>query len=46
MKMELLNLKGKTYKLKDTNFPTIDPKDPYKLTKTEEVVIEKLADIF
>ena len=39
-------LKGKTYKLKDTNFPTIDPKNPYKLTKEEETVIEKLASSF
>ena len=41
-----INLKGKTYKLKDTNFPTIDPKDPYKLTDWEEQVIEKLATSF
>ncbi|WP_434798836.1 fructose-1,6-bisphosphatase [Terrisporobacter vanillatitrophus] len=41
-----IKLKGKTYKLKDTNFPTIDPKDPYKLTQREEIVIEKLAISF
>ena len=41
-----IELKGKTYKLKDTNFPTIDPKDPYKLTQREEIVIEKLATSF
>lgn len=41
-----IELKGKTYKLKDTNFPTIDPKDPYKLTPREEIVIEKLATSF
>ncbi|MCC3869526.1 fructose-1,6-bisphosphatase [Terrisporobacter mayombei] len=41
-----IGLKGKTYKLKDTNFPTIDPKDPYKLTQREEIVIEKLATSF
>ena len=27
-----INLEGKEYKLLDTNFPTIDPKNPYKLT--------------
>ncbi|MEW9080655.1 fructose-1,6-bisphosphatase [Terrisporobacter glycolicus] len=41
-----IKLKGKTYKLKDINFPTIDPKDPYKLTQREEIVIEKLATSF
>lgn len=41
-----INLKGKTYKLKDTNFPTIDPKNPYKLTKEEEIVIDKLVSSF
>ena len=41
-----INLKGKTYKLKDTNFPTINPNNPYKLTSGEEVVIEKLANSF
>ena len=41
-----IQLKGKTYKLKDTNFPTIDPKNPYKLTSREEVVIEKLSTSF
>ena len=41
-----INLKGRTYKLKDVNFPTIDPKDPYKLTKSEEVVVEKLVSSF
>lgn len=41
-----INIKGKNYKLKDTNFPTIDPKNPYKLTKEEETVIEKLASSF
>ena len=41
-----INLKGITYKLKDVNFPTIDPKDPYKLTKSEEVVVEKLVSSF
>ena len=41
-----INLKGKIYKLKDTNFPTIDPNNPYKLTKEEEVVIDKLVSSF
>ncbi|RDY28951.1 fructose-bisphosphatase class III [Romboutsia weinsteinii] len=41
-----ITLKGKTYKLKDTNFPTIDPKDPCKLTDEENIVIDKIASSF
>lgn len=41
-----INIKGKEYKIKDNNFPTIDPSNPYKLTKEEEIVIEKLKSSF
>lgn len=41
-----IELKGKNYKLKDSCFPTIDPKNPYKLTKGEENVIDKLVSSF
>jgi len=41
-----IELKGKTYKMKDYNFPTIDPKNPYKLSKDEEIVMEKLVSSF
>ena len=34
------------YKLNDTNFPTINPKNPYKLTKEEEEIIERLKNSF
>ena len=37
-----IEIKGKTYELKDTNFPTIDPEDPYKLTDEELRVIRNL----
>jgi fructose-1,6-bisphosphatase-3 len=37
---------GEVYKLNDTNFPTIDPKEPYKLTKEEKELIEKLKSSF
>lgn len=37
-----IDIKGVTYPLKDTNLPTIDPKDPYKLTSEEQRVIENL----
>lgn len=39
-------LYGKTYKLNDTNFPTVDFKDPYKLTDSEADLIEKLTNSF
>lgn len=41
-----IELKGKVYKLKDTSFPTIDPKSPYKLTKEENELVEKLVASF
>ena len=31
---------------KDTHFPTIDPKDRYRLTKEEEYVMEHLITSF
>ena len=36
---------GKTYPLKDTNFPTVDPSDPYKLTDAEAEVVEKATSL-
>lgn len=41
-----ITIDGKKYTLNDTNFPTIDPKDPYKLTVEEREVIEKLKFSF
>ncbi len=35
-----------THPLLDTNFPTIDPKDPYKLTEGEQEVVDRLAEAF
>ena len=32
--------------MKDTDFPTVDPKDPYRLTKEEEEVMERLRQAF
>ena len=37
---------GSVHKMKDTNFPTIDPNDPYTLTKDEADLVEKLAHSF
>ncbi len=41
-----LILSGKSYKLNDTNFPTIDPKDPYRLTEAEEELMRTLKFSF
>ena len=39
-------LEGKEYALLDTNFPTIDPKDPYALSAEEEEIMERLEQAF
>ena len=39
-------LDGKTYKLKECDFPTIDPADPYALSKEEEEVMKRLQKAF
>ncbi len=46
LKNGILSIQGKKYKLNDTNFPTLDLQDPYKLTKEEEEIIERLKNSF
>ncbi len=41
-----IDLEGKTYRLLDTNLPTVDPKDPYRLTNEEAYVMERLQSAF
>ena len=41
-----IELEGKEYQLLDTNFPTIDPEDPYMLTEEEEDIMERLEKAF
>lgn len=41
-----INIDGKTYKLRDSNFPTVDPKNPYKLTESEEELMDRLRMSF
>jgi len=41
-----IQLEGNTYPLNDTNFPTIDPKNPYELTDAELDVIAQLKQAF
>ncbi|MDD5922174.1 MAG: fructose-1,6-bisphosphatase [Eubacteriales bacterium] len=37
-----VNVEGTEYPLRDQNFPTVDPKDPYRLSADEEAVMESL----
>lgn len=37
---------GKTYPMLDTDFPTVDPKDPYALTPEEDALIHTLTRSF
>lgn len=37
---------GVQYQLKDNHFPTVDPSDPYRLTREERQVVEKLMHSF
>lgn len=41
-----IKIDGKDYKMNDSNFPTIDKKNPYKLTKEEAEIIERLKMSF
>ena len=43
---ETVAIRGKEYKLLDTNLPTVDPKDPLKLTKEEGELIHNLCTSF
>ena len=41
-----IKLDGNIYKLNDKNFPTIDPKEPYKLTLEEQEIVDRLKQSF
>lgn len=41
-----ITINGTTYTLEDTDFPTVDPNDPYTLTEEEESVINQLTTSF
>jgi len=41
-----VNIAGRDYKLLDTSFPTIDPKDPYALSFEEQKIIDGLQASF
>lgn len=38
-----IELDGKTYELNETDFPTVDPNDAYRLTEEEEAIMEELC---
>lgn len=42
----VLCLNGKEYPLTDTNFPTVNPKDPYALSAEEEALMDQIAHSF
>ncbi|AXI26627.1 MULTISPECIES: fructose-1,6-bisphosphatase [Gemella] len=41
-----VEVRGKTYPMTSCNFPTVDRKNPYKLSKEEEKVVKKLRELF
>ena len=41
-----ITIRGVTYPLEDTDFPTVDPADPYALTPEESDVIDRLTASF
>ncbi len=41
-----ITIDGKTYPMLDTDFPTVDPNDPYTLTPEEETLIATLTRSF
>ena len=41
-----IHLDGKDYPLKDTNFPTINPDDPYAFTPAEQEILEGVTRSF
>lgn len=41
-----INIEGKEYAMNDTNFPTLDIKNPYELTVEEQLVMDKIKSSF
>ena len=42
----VLVCEGKEYPLRDTNFPTVDPADPYRLSDEEQEIVDKIHASF
>ena len=43
---KMVRIDGVDYPMKDTDFPTVDPNDPYRLSPEEEEVMERLRQAF
>lgn len=41
-----IEIEGETYDLRDTNFPTVDPKNPYQLSDEESACLARLKHSF
>lgn len=41
-----IEIEGRTYPLKDSYLPTVDPRDPYKLSDEEEACVNRLRQSF
>lgn len=41
-----VTVEGKVYDIKDCDFPTVDPENPYRLTEDEEILMDKLRHAF
>lgn len=41
-----IEIKNQKYRLEDTDFPTINPQNPFKLTEKEQEVVSKLVKTF
>ncbi|MCH4890963.1 fructose-1,6-bisphosphatase [Acidaminobacter sp. JC074] len=41
-----VTIEGKVYELNETDFPTLDPENPYALTEDEQIVLDKLVKSF
>lgn len=46
LKKGTVEIEGKEYSLLDTNFPTIDQEEPYRLSEAEYLVMERLQQAF
>ena len=42
----VLRVNGKEYPLTDTNFPTVNPEDPYALTQEEQALVDGISASF
>ena len=46
LKNGVIHINGKDYPLTDTNFPTVNPEDPYALTEEEQTLVDGISASF